>query len=164
MQNQYSKLIDNLNAFIKKHYYNQLIRGLLYTFAIILFFFLAFDIAEYFFYFNKGWRIFVTTLYITISLLSFSYFIAIPLLRLLGIISGITHEKAAVIIGKHFPEINDKLLNTLQLYHLKTNEQNFNIELLNASIEQKALKLSPFRFKLAIDFSLLLYSPLTFPL
>ncbi|OIP01688.1 MAG: hypothetical protein AUJ98_03590 [Bacteroidetes bacterium CG2_30_33_31] len=154
MQNQYSKLIDNLNAFIKKHYYNQLIRGLLYTFAIILFFFLAFDIAEYFFYFNKGWRIFVTTLYITISLLSFSYFIAIPLLRLLGIISGITHEKAAVIIGKHFPEINDKLLNTLQLYHLKTNEQNFNIELLNASIEQKALKLSPFRFKLAIDFSL----------
>src|SRR5690606_35900793 len=49
--------------------------------------------------------------------------------------------------GRHFPEVNDKLLNVLQLH-----ESNAPSELLLASIEQKSAELSPIPFKLAINF------------
>jgi hypothetical protein len=64
----------------------------------------------------------------------------------------ITHEQAAEIIGKHFPEIGDKLLNTLQLRALQDKKDSeFPGDLIRASIDQKISKLRPVPFTLAID-------------
>jgi len=80
------------------------------------------------------------------------FFIADPLLKIRRIRKGITHEQAATIIGKHFGEIKDKLLNTLQLKKIeKSGEEN--IELLKAGIDQKIIHLRPVPFIHAIDFS-----------
>ena len=54
------------------------------------------------------------------------------------------HETAAELIGIAFPEIKDKLLNTVQL------QQQAKSELLLASIEQKALQFNPFSFESAV--------------
>lgn len=62
--------------------------------------------------------------------------ILIPLLNLNRIGKILTYDDAAKIIGQHFTDINDKLLNTLQLFEsLDKNDQNK--ELLLASIDQK---------------------------
>ena len=57
-------------------------------------------------------------------------------------------EKAAVIIGKFFPEIKDKLLNTLQLVDEANTSAN---ELLLAAIEQKTNDLKPIKFSDAVN-------------
>ena len=56
--------------------------------------------------------------------------------------------EASKIIGNHFPEVKDKLLNMLQLNYSQQNS-----ELIEASIEQKSRELQPIPFKRAVDFS-----------
>jgi len=77
------------------------------------------------------------------------YYIIIPTLKLIKLGKNISYEDAANIIGNHFPDVSDKLLNTLQLHN---NTKNKNVELLLASIEQKSAILSPIPFKNAITF------------
>ena len=55
----------------------------------------------------------------------------------------ISYEEAAVIIGNHFPEIKDKLLNLLQLQQL---QQTVDDSLLVSAIEQKTAQLKPLPF------------------
>ena len=59
---------------------------------------------------------------------------------------GINYETASKLIGSHFPEVNDKLLNVLQL-----NQNSAQSDLLIASIEQKSQELQPIPFKSAIN-------------
>jgi hypothetical protein len=77
--------------------------------------------------------------------------ILIPAFQLLKIGKIIGHEQAARIVGSHFSEIQDKLLNTLQLIEKSESQGDVN-SLLMASIEQKTQALKVFRFAKAIDF------------
>jgi len=47
----YQILIEKLDQFIRKYYANQLIRGLLYTVALLLVLFLGLNFLEHYFYF-----------------------------------------------------------------------------------------------------------------
>ena len=73
-----------------------------------------------------------------------------PLLKLLRLGAIISHEEASKIIGEHFPEIKDKLLNTLQLQGQLSVEGAGN-DLLLASIERRTEELRPVPFVNAID-------------
>lgn len=64
----------------------------------------------------------------------------------------ISYEQAAEIIGKHFPEVNDKITNTLQLKRLIQSDID-GFDLINAGIEQKISTIKPVPFSSAIDFS-----------
>ncbi|GGH37698.1 ATPase [Mangrovimonas yunxiaonensis] len=74
-------------------------------------------------------------------------FVLLPLAKLFKLKEGIDEVTASKLIGRHFPEVNDKLVNVLQLKQTKDQS-----ELLLASIEQKSTELSPIPFKLAINF------------
>ena len=74
----------------------------------------------------------MTWFYIILNTLFVSKFIAIPFLKLIKLRKGIKYSDAAKIIGDHFKEIDDKLINILELA-----EMNQNNDLVNASIEQK---------------------------
>src|SRR5690606_1955520 len=74
-------------------------------------------------------------------------FIIIPLSRLFKISKGIDEFEASRIIGKHFPQVSDKLLNILQLQ--RNPHQS---DLLLAGIAQKSRELKPVPFKMAVDF------------
>jgi hypothetical protein len=63
----------------------------------------------------------------------------------------ISHEQAANIIGNHFADVKDKLLNILQLRHQADSAQNR--DLILASINQKSEEIKPVPFKGAIDLS-----------
>lgn len=138
---------QKLQQFIKKFYTNELIKGLILFLTLGLLYFIFTLFIEYFLWLPPAVRsvLFFTFIFVELGLLI--KFIAIPIFKLFGFQKGITLHKASKIIGNHFPEVDDKLLNVLQLNENKTQS-----ELLLASIEQKAELLRPFVFKNAINF------------
>jgi hypothetical protein len=84
---------------------------------------------------------------LTVMVLALYYWIINPLVHLYGIGKSLTNEEAAQQIGRFFPEVGDKLLNTLQLRAL-TRQQS---DLLEASINQRSKQLLIVRFADAIQ-------------
>ena len=144
-----NQLFEKLNEFIKKYYQNQLIKGVIYVVSILLIFFLFFAVVEFLSSFGVGGRTFLFWAYILLNLIVFGKLLVIPLLHLFKIGKTLNYKDASKIIGKHFTEIDDKLLNVLELSDV-SDEDN---ALITASINQKIKKLSPISFKNAIDFS-----------
>jgi hypothetical protein len=103
---------------------------------------------EYFLWLKPLARSILFWVFIGFELGLLFWFIALPLLKLVGIKNGISEMDASRIIGKHFTEVDDKLLNILQL---KTNRSD--TDLLEASIEQKSKELETVTFKRAINFN-----------
>ena len=85
--------------------------------------------------------------FVIVELALFIRFIAFPLAKLFKLQQGIGYEDASKIIGSHFPQVNDKLLNVIQL-----NQNQRQSELLAASIDQKAQELQPIPFLSAVQF------------
>jgi hypothetical protein len=148
----YQLLLNNLDAFIRKFYKNQLLKGGILCFAAVVSLFVALSFTEYLGEFEKAGR--TTLFYVFVLFTGFVLYrlVAIPLLKLYKIQGGLNNYDAAKIVGKHFPQINDKVLNTLQLSDAASVQQN-NMDLVLASIEQKTRELSGFNFSTAINYS-----------
>ena len=141
-----SKLEQKIESFIRKYYSNELLRGLIFFLAIGLSYFLITLIIEYFLWLNPGGRAVLFWSFVTVELVLFFRFICIPLARLFKLTKGIDINQASMMIGNHFPEVSDKLINTLQLRHNTTSD------LALASIAQRSKELEPVPFTLAIDY------------
>ncbi len=151
MTNKNNKLIDKIDAFTRKFYQNQIIRGTIYFVAIGLAAYLFSVMVEYFGRFPSGLRATLFYGLIATYLILLYRFIVVPGMKLFSMGKFISHEDAAAIIGAHFPEVKDKLLNTLQLSQ-KASVNIKDSELLIASIDQRMGDLQPIPFASAIDF------------
>lgn len=149
-RDDYRLLIDKLDQFIRKYYINQIIRGSLYCTAVILIFFLLIAYLEYSFYFNTGIRKLMFFSFLGVSLLALGGWVLLPVLRYFRLGRTISHEQAATIIGQHFTNVKDKLLNVLQLRH-QADTSASQKELILASINQKSAEIQPVPFKSAIN-------------
>lgn len=139
-----------LDSFIRKYYKNLLVRGLLYAVAILLTLFLLAVLLEHFGWLSTLWRGMIFWLGIVAVLAVTVWFVVRPLLKMHGLGKRISHAEAANIIGRHFPEVSDKLLNLLQLME-KNETLGSDSELLVASIEQKTEQMLPVPFLSAIN-------------
>lgn len=148
-QDNYQLLIEKLDQFIRKYYINQLIRGALYSVGLILFLFLAISVLEYYYYFSSGVRKLMFFSFIGVSALAVGFWVALPLARYFRLGQVISHEQAAQIIGQHFGNVQDKLLNVLQLRSQA--EAGSSRELIMASVNQKSEEIKLVPFKKAID-------------
>ena len=148
-KNNYQLLIGKLDKFIRKYYLNQLIRGFLYFTALALILFLGMNFLEHFFYFGTSTRKAMFYSFLGVSSLSLIFWILIPLFHYFNLGKVISHEQAAGIIGNHFPDVKDKLLNVLQLR--KQAEGTSNASLVFAGINQKTEKIKLVPFRSAID-------------
>ena len=151
-KNNYHILIQKLDAFIRKYYKNRLIKGGIYAFGLLMAAFLFITIVEYFIQFNTLGRTILFYTFVLSAAYVLVYFIVIPLLKLYQFGEIINHKQAATIIGNHFDEVRDKLINVLQLEEQKAINQ-YNNQLIWASIEQKSVELTPVPFSNAIQFS-----------
>ncbi|MFD1258987.1 DUF4175 family protein [Mucilaginibacter terrae] len=146
----YIGLIDKVNAYIRKYYLNNLLRGLIFLGAGLFSAYIAITLLEHFGNFNTTFRtiLFYTFIVLNLSLL---FWLVIPsLFAYFNLGKTLTHDEAAEIIGQHFGEVKDKLLNTLQLKkQADTNESHR--QLIEASINQKLNTLSPISFPSAIN-------------
>lgn len=146
----YTLLLQKLDAFIRKYYLNKIIRGSLFFAAVVLSVYLIFSVSEYQFYFSETIRKILFYSFITGALALIYLWIAVPALKYFRLGKQISHAEAAKIIGAHFSEVEDKLLNILQLK--QTENTSASKDLIEASIDQKIEKIKPVPFTLAINF------------
>jgi hypothetical protein len=146
----YSFLIDKINTFIRKYYFNQLLRGIIFLGAGLFSAYVAIALTEYFGNFNTLFRSILFYEFIVLNIGLIAWLIVPPLSAWLKLGKTLTHNQAAEIIGKHFNDVNDKLLNTLQLKKL-AEDDHIHRELIEASIDQKIIALKPIRFPSAIN-------------
>ena len=148
MSNNYEILITKLDGFIRKYYKNRLLRGLIYSFSLLLASFVVFSSLEYFGQFDTTGRTILFYSFVASTIYLLVNYIVIPLSKLYNFGAVIDHNQAAEIIGNHFEEVKDKLINVLQLEHLATQQ---NDQLLLASIDQKSTELKPIPFTNAVN-------------
>jgi hypothetical protein len=145
-------LIDKLEQFIKTYYKSIVIKGCILFVAIFSILFIGLALFEYFAYSNSVLRAVLLYSFIGINSFVLVFLIIRPLLKIWGIGKRLSYEEAAQIIGKHFPEIDDKLLNVLQLNDMAQHQKVPSMELLLASIDEKIKQVRPFQFQSAVDF------------
>lgn len=152
MQNSFENLLNQIDAFIRKYYKNELIKGSLLFGIILLFSFLLTTSIEFIGRFGSITRGILLVSFISLNFFVLIKYFLIPLIRIYSFGRKINHLQAAEIIGKFFPEISDRLKNTLQLNNeLEKNEGN--IELLRASVSQRAQNLNVIPFTSAVNYN-----------
>jgi hypothetical protein len=145
-------LINKLERFIRTYYKNMVIKACVFFAAISSFLLITLVLFEYFAYANSVLRAVLLYTFIAINVFILCFFVIRPLLKIWGIGKRLSYEDAAKIIGKHFPQIDDKLLNALQLRKMSQEQENVaSMELLLASIDEKIRQVKPFRFQAAVN-------------
>jgi len=152
MNESFQILIQKLDAFIRKYYLNKIIKGLLLSVSVYIAWYLIIVVAEYFGRFSSAARTVLFLITTLTFLFIFIRMILLPLLNLFRIGKIIDYKHASRIIGDHFPEISDKLQNTLELKELSENNPDFS-DIIIASINQRTANLSPIPFVSAINLS-----------
>ena len=142
----YSNILEKLNAFIAKFYTKMLLKGVLLFIAFGLLFFLLVLGIEYFLWLNSLGRLLLLVLFVGVEFYLVWKFIITPLSFLLKWKRGLSNKEASLLIGEHFPEVEDKLFNLLDLA-----ESSEKSELLLASIQQRSMDLSVVPFVKAVD-------------
>jgi hypothetical protein len=152
-QDNYNLLLQKLRDFKRKYYRNEILKGVIYFSATFLLSYLLVTVLEYFGRFDSIVRAVLFYAFLGTNLFILTRYIIIPLLSLLELRKSLSETQAAQIIGRHFGEVQDKLLNTLQLHEQANAESDsFQKQLILASINQKTLELRPVPFVRAVDY------------
>ncbi|WP_298357740.1 DUF4175 family protein [Runella sp.] len=141
-----SVLLERIGEYKRKFYLNQLVKGVIFAAAFVLSAYLFVNTIEYFGRFSSSVR--GTLFFGFLAILGYALvrWVAVPLVHLYGLTKSLSNEEAAGQIGNFFPEIGDKLVNTLQLRNLS----GVQTDLIEASIQQKSKQLMIVRFSDAI--------------
>jgi hypothetical protein len=146
----FDRLLGQIDSFIRKYYKNKMLKGIILFVGVLLGSFLLVTILEYIGRFNSYVRGVLFFSFIGVNIYIFIRYFLVSLLKLNSFGKRIDRNQAAGIIGTLFPQISDRLINTLQLNETG-NDGNF--ELIRASVVQRSNKLSVFNFGEAINYS-----------
>lgn len=145
-------LLNKLDAFIRKYYRNQAIRGALIALAVAGVGFLVVTGLEAWGRFGVAGRTVLFWVFVVATGGAVMRGVIWPVLQWTRLAGGLSYEEAGQIIGDHFPDIADRLLNTLQLQRAaETGSSNTSQDLLIASIEQRTATLQPVPFAAAVN-------------
>ncbi|MFT5883824.1 MAG: hypothetical protein ACI9IP_000271 [Arcticibacterium sp.] len=141
-------LHKKIEEYKAKFYKNQLIKGGLLAVSLLISAFIFVNFIEYFGRFGSLFRGVLLFAFVGLALYTLVYLIGLPLIHFMKMGKRVSSNEAAADIGKFFPGIGDKLLNTLQLSQNTVSDD----ALLLASIEQKSSSLKFYHFSDAINF------------
>lgn len=142
-------LTQKLKAYKRKYYLNQLIRGGIFFLGSLITIYLVLTSLEFGFKPGTLGRGFIFFSFILLFASLFYWWIWRPVSKIYSTRQQISDEEAASQIGTLFPNLNDKLLNTIQLYK-QSNQDN---SLVAASIQKRTNELSLFSFTQGINLS-----------
>ncbi|MBK7383952.1 MAG: DUF4175 domain-containing protein [Flavobacteriales bacterium] len=150
MHSDYDYLLAKLDTFIRKYYKDRLIRGALYSVGLVVVVFLLAASLEAFGHFGVSAR--TALFWVSVASMGFiiGRFVVLPVIKLMRLGSIISHTEAARIVGEHFGDVRDKLLNTLQLRSQGV-AQSGSRALIEAAVAQRSKELGPVPFTNAID-------------
>ncbi|WP_316816790.1 DUF4175 family protein [Pedobacter nyackensis] len=150
MNSNYELLISKINEFTQKFYLNKLLRGCIYAATILLALYLLLFV---FIYYSQPGATVKTFLFfgsLVIGIFVISILILKPALAYFKLGKNLSIEQASAIIGNHFFNVKDKLLNTLQLKAMADASPG-NSQLIMAGIDQKIAELKPIPFSNAVS-------------
>jgi hypothetical protein len=148
----FDRLLSQIDAFIRKFYKNQIIKGVLLFIGFLIVTYLFMVTLEYFGRFSSAVRGILLFSFIGVNGSILIKYIFLPSLRLKSFGIRIDRYQASSIIGKFFPAVSDRLLNTLQLND-QMNPNSADYELISASVQQRSSTLGALPFTEAIDFN-----------
>ena len=140
---------EKLDSFIRKYYLNQLVKGLLLGISLILGVFLFLNFTEYYGHFGSAFRALLFWSFVLVFVFVLINWVFKPSLKLYKLSKTIGYQEAAIIIGLHFSDVKDKLVNLLQLEEMKISHPDS--ALVSAGIVQKTRELKPIQFTKAIN-------------
>lgn len=143
-------LQDKVKQFVRKYYTNKLYKGAIFFIIIILSVFISFSLFEYYSYSNTTVRSILFYSFIALGIATLIAYIIIPLTKIAGLGKQLSNVEIASIIGKHFHEIDDKLLNTFELQKQLERGDYKSFDLLSAAIDSKIESLKPYSFTQAV--------------
>ena len=144
-------LIEKLDEFVWAYHLNRLTGGLLISVSTIVGSTLLFLLLEQFGRFGIAGRTVIFWFLAIGSVAVLTRWVLWPAARLFRLRKGLSYEQASEIIGTHFPNISDRLLNVLQLQHQLNDSNASDLSLLNASIEERTESLRSVPFKKAVN-------------
>ena len=147
----YQHILRKIDHYKFRFYQRKILVGIFSFFIFNICLFLLLSFLEYELWlgsFGRGAILLVLAVSFVVTLW---HFILDPILKILRIRKGKKDEEAARDISQHFPEIEDKLLNFLQL---KTQSNSSDYQLIMAALDKKASDFERFRFSSAVDFKL----------
>lgn len=147
--NAYVTLLQRIDEYKKRYFLNQLVKGSLFFIALFGAGYLFVNTAEFIGRFDSAGRGALFFGFLLMTVYALYRFIIRPLMGLYGLDKPLTNDDAARQIGTYFPEVGDKLLNTLQLQRISTDQS----DLLVASLNQRSNQLLINRFASAIQIS-----------
>ncbi|GAB2564008.1 DUF4175 family protein [Spirosoma areae] len=145
----YATLLQRIDEYKKRYFQNQLVKGSLFFIALLGSGYLLINTAEFIGRFNSVGRGALFFGFLLTILTGLYLFIIRPLMSLYGLNKPLSNDEAARQIGTFFPEVGDKLLNTLQLQRISADQG----DLLQASLNQRSQQLMINRFANAIQIS-----------
>ena len=146
----FEHLLNQIDAFIRKYYKNEMLKGGILFLGVLLLSYLVIASLEYFGRFATTVRAFLFFSFLASNVFLLVKYLIVPSLKLISFGKRIDRYQAAKIIGSFFPQVSDRLLNTLQLNDNLTN-QDVNYELIRASVVQRAQNLSVVPFVNGIE-------------
>lgn len=146
----FDALLNQIDAFIRKYYKNEMLKGLIWFVGFLVFSFLVVISLEYFGRFNSVIRAFLFFSFMGVNIFLATRYLIIPLGKLFSFGKRIDRKQASGIIGSFFPDISDRLLNTLQLND-SLDQHSVNYELIRASVQQRSKTLSVVPFSNGIN-------------
>lgn len=148
--NKFQGVVEQIELFIKKYYKNEMVKGSILFLAVLLLSYLIVSGLEYVGRFGSMTRFLMLVSFVGVNTFLLVKFLIIPILKLNKLSKHLSIWDASAMIGSVFPDIGDKLKNTLQLEKDMTSAR-LNLELVQASIEQRSASLSVIPFSSAID-------------
>jgi hypothetical protein len=148
MSNNFDIIKSKLKEYQQKYYSNELFKALFLSAAILLAAFFVLNTLEFFGHFGTTVRAMLFTSFFAVFLYVFLAKLWKPISYFASSKKPLSDTDFAQQIGNFFPEIKDKLLNSLQLNSQYSQSQN---ELILASIAQKTKDLQIVKFTDAIN-------------
>ncbi|MFM1898524.1 MAG: hypothetical protein RL577_764 [Bacteroidota bacterium] len=141
-----SSIERKLDAYIDQFHWHRFLRNLLLWglgFGLSL---LSLAYGEHWLWMSTSLRTLSYYLLLVVGVISVLLMVVRPLAQYRGWWPRLTREEAALQIGEHFPEVQDKLINLLQLKQAQASDA-----WVEAAIEQRSVALSPISFWQALD-------------
>jgi len=151
MESKQDIFIEKLDNFIRKYYQYQILRGALLTCLILILLYLGLSVFEYHLYFSARTKTILVLIGASFQIFVFVTLLLRPLLSLLNRGSRISYRRAIALISLHYPELEDRLLNTFELSE-KASQNTSENALLIASINQRISSIRLLSFRKSISF------------
>ena len=143
-------LNDKIRSFLRKYYLDKMYKGIILFVIILLATFIAFSLFEYFSYSNSVVRSILFYSFILLAVGIAVAYIILPALKISGLGKQLSNEEIAKIIGDHFDQIDDKLLNLFELQKQMERGDYASYDLLSAAIDSKIDSFKAYSFVQAI--------------